>query len=284
VAHSRKLILAFAALLLATATLALAQGTYTQIDYPGALDTYCNGIDTAGDISGYYIDATGGYGFLLSNGTYTSIAHPDSTNTELFGMNDVGEVVGYSSVGFSYNVATQKFTTISFPNAYITFPFAVNDSGTVVGYIEGENNVKLGFQLNSSGRGTSIFLPGALDTETYGITTAGEVVGSAYDRGGPYVNFSFEKGKYKTALPNVQGAIVLGINPAGTALVGYYTLHFPAGFLYQSETITTLQFPDSIQTIANGVNNVGEVVGSFEDSSGNIHGFTWTPPADAAKK
>jgi probable HAF family extracellular repeat protein len=57
-----------------------------------------------------------------------------------------------------------------------------------------------------------------------------------------------------------------------------------AGFMYEKKTLTSLQFPGSNFTQAFGINATGEVAGQFVDSKGNIHGFTWTPPADAAKK
>src|ERR1700674_3268820 len=71
-----------AALLLATAP-ALAQGSYTQIDVPGAVSTVGLGIDTAGDLVGFYGDASGNVdGFLFSGGTYATIDPPGSTITQ----------------------------------------------------------------------------------------------------------------------------------------------------------------------------------------------------------
>jgi hypothetical protein len=74
-----KAVLSLAALLFATAPLALAQGTYTQIDVPGSILTFVSGIDTAGDIVGSYADPTSRrHGFLLSGGVYTTIGLYDS--------------------------------------------------------------------------------------------------------------------------------------------------------------------------------------------------------------
>jgi hypothetical protein len=61
------------AVLLATASLALAQGTYRQIDYPGAADTQVTGIDTAGDLVGFYNASGIDHGLLFNSGTYTTI-------------------------------------------------------------------------------------------------------------------------------------------------------------------------------------------------------------------
>ncbi len=67
--------IAVAAIVLSCAALSLAQGgTYTQFDYPGAMDTSAYGIDQAGDIVGTYVGPDGYlHGFLLSGGIFSSI-------------------------------------------------------------------------------------------------------------------------------------------------------------------------------------------------------------------
>src|SRR5271155_3497411 len=78
----RKAVLSLAVLLLTTAPLALAQGTYTQIDVPGSLETLGYGIDNAGDIVGGYLDSNDSYhGFLLSGGIFTTLDSPGATST-----------------------------------------------------------------------------------------------------------------------------------------------------------------------------------------------------------
>lgn len=86
-------------------------------------------------------------------------------------------------------------------------------------------------------------------------------------------------------IPNAPGAQVYGINPEGTALVGYYqpSSGINAGFVYQNSTLITLQFPGSVETYAMGINSAGEVVGYYAGSD-KYYAFTWTPPADAARK
>ena len=84
-----------AAFLLASAPLALAQGTYTQIDVPGATETAPFGIDAAGDICGEYSDASyNQHGFLLSNGIYTTIDPPGGIGTTADSINNSGQTVG----------------------------------------------------------------------------------------------------------------------------------------------------------------------------------------------
>jgi hypothetical protein len=152
----RKVALSLAVLLLAIAPLALGQGTYTQIDYPGAAGTLAYGIDTAGDISGYYVDAKDVYhGFFLSDGVYTTIDYPDAQGTYIYGMNDEGQVVGFTAgvapnVGFVYNLRTATFTKISYPGSSYMAPTCINNMGNIAGYFASNLVHNQGFELVGS--------------------------------------------------------------------------------------------------------------------------------------
>jgi probable HAF family extracellular repeat protein len=282
-----KSVLYIAVLLLAAAPLALAQGTYTQIDYPGAPDTFVTGIDGAGDIIGYYFTGSGDNGFLLSGGAYTTINYPGSQYESLYGINDLGtQIVGQTNfptlVGFLYDISAQTFTQVNYPGTTHTAPLAINNEGTIVGETE-QGASFLGFELLSSGRGTLIGTPSVTNyTLMTGISESAEVVGYHHNSNDSLTNFSFKQGKYNQIIvPIVQSAIVLGINPVGTALVGQYTpsAGVSLGFLwYRNQAVQTLQFPGSSSTIATGINRAGEVVGYFVDASNVTHGFTWTNP------
>ncbi len=103
----QRLFLCLTLLFLGAARLVAAQGTYTQIDVPGAVGTTLSyGINNSGDLVGAYEDTKGLiHGFLLSGGVYTSIDYPGALQgTQVFGLNGVGQIVGYTSsnpvVGF----------------------------------------------------------------------------------------------------------------------------------------------------------------------------------------
>jgi probable HAF family extracellular repeat protein len=278
----RKAVLSLAVLLIASAPLALAQGTYTQIDVPGELDTDCLGINTAGDIVGTY---AAGYGFLLSGGTYTTIAYPGAESTTPFAINDKGQIVGYaefsdaSHVGFLYSVAAQSFTEIAY-SSQNTVVTGINESGVMTGYYYSGEGSGIGFILDGSAwrfLGSSKY--------PRGITTSGAVAGNVESNGNELFMFTFDKGQYQRIQhPSEEFILLEGVNPAGDSFVGYYiSNNLFYGFLCQNGSFSSLLFPGSNSTNANGINAAGVIVGQFQDASG-IHGFTWTPPADAAKK
>ncbi len=50
--------------------------TFTSIDVPGAQDTFCDGINDAGNVTGFYYNDFGYYdGFLLKDGNFTTLKY-----------------------------------------------------------------------------------------------------------------------------------------------------------------------------------------------------------------
>jgi probable HAF family extracellular repeat protein len=45
------------------------------------------------------------------------------------------------------------------------------------------------------------------------------------------------------------------------------------GFLLDNGSYTTLGVPGSNNTVANGINASGQIVGAYRDAAGNAHGF-----------
>src|SRR5260370_4555226 len=74
----------------------LADGpTFTTIDYPGATPTLAWGINTRGDIVGFYtLPDTSSHGFLWSGNNLTPIDFPGAALTLLWGINTSGDIVG----------------------------------------------------------------------------------------------------------------------------------------------------------------------------------------------
>jgi len=279
-------------LMMAFSSLALAQGTYAQFDVPGSVTTEGVGINTAGDIVGWYYDANyNWHGFLLSGGAYTTIDYPGATYTYLNGINDVGQIVGFHDYGdgFTYDIQAQTFTNLNDPHGTRTYAYCINNAGMVGGNstYEGYGYSK-GFFFNGSTY-ANIAPENSLHVNVTGITASGEVVGSILGNV-MYRYFKWSTGKYEPlGIPTVgadEGALN-GVNPQGTAVVGYYkpSTQVTAGFLYQNEILTTLEYPGAPKsTWAFGINSAGVVVGAFTDANNVTHGYTWTPDAPANHK
>nr|MBA3916251.1 hypothetical protein [Terriglobales bacterium] len=94
-------------ILIFLAPLAVAQGgTYTQIDYPAAMDTDAFAINQSGDIVGVYFDFEGyEHGFFLEGGVFTSIDYDSPFSyTSASGINDLGQVVGMRQATASFTI------------------------------------------------------------------------------------------------------------------------------------------------------------------------------------
>lgn len=282
--------LTFAVLLLiGSVPLALAQGTYTQIDYPGASNTSLAGIDNAGEIVGSFVGTTGRYqpSFVLSGGVYSKIAYPGVGITIVRSINDAGQVVGYtvsdgnqSIEGFIYDIATATFATVSYPGQGAegrTYPYFINDSGTIVGWFSDPKS-SFAFQLTGSTY-TAVLPPNAHYSYPFGLTSSGEIFGITKTE-----CFTFLDGEYKghpCLIYHDSYLTIADVSPSGTAFVGTAAEEGSGqtyAFVSQDGEFSVLNFPGSSITVATGVNDSGEVVGWF-NSNEQTHGFIWTPPA-----
>src|SRR5437016_3143929 len=106
-------------------------------DFPGAIFTTPRGVNTAGDIVGFYATPTGvRHGFLLRGGSFTTIDPPGSLGTLAWGINDQGDIVGeyvfeFATHGFLLSGGT--FTTIDHLGSGGLHLFGINGKGDVVG-------------------------------------------------------------------------------------------------------------------------------------------------------
>ena len=278
-----------AALMIAFVPLASAQGTFTQIDYPGAVETSCIAINSAGDTVGFFKDTDSNtHGFLLSSGTFTQLDVPGASSTQAFGINDLGQIVGFNGTGsFSYDIATQTFSPIVHPGpGTATVAFGINNRGTIVGYIKNlGSSTEDGFKLKGT-KYTKIDYPqsGVKATYLLNISNSGVIIGwVATDNN--LESFWYAQKQFKIVnIPGAFSPLALGINDQ-KALVGtYFDGTQESGWLYEKGNFQTLNPPGSVLTYAYSINNSGEVTGYFDDADGLAHGFTWTPAADAAKK
>ena len=278
-----------AAIGLAPPTQAIAAGySFTTITDPAATGaTNPSGINDAGQIVGYYYDATGPHGFIDQNGSFRTIDDPAATaGTLVFGINNQGDVVGcYNDSngtchGFVYSRNVFANVVVSGVSSD-TSVRGINDSGQSVGntYTNGYN----GF-LDSNNAFTVIADPAAnttLGTTPEGINDSGVVVGYYNEiAAGKFVYRGFVEtnGRFSDLdAPAASGfTAAYGINAAGQ-IVGYYSdgtsYH---GFLDTNGSFTIINAPSATGTDALGINSAGQIVGAYTDAIGS-HGFVATP-------
>jgi probable HAF family extracellular repeat protein len=84
-----------------------AGGSYTSVQFPGAVITAPNGISPSGNIIvGTFFDTLSGgdgnaHGFIYADGAFQMVDYPGALQTFIYGVNDQGQVVGQYHDGFT---------------------------------------------------------------------------------------------------------------------------------------------------------------------------------------
>jgi len=217
-------------------------------------------------------------GFLDANGTFSRIDVPGApSDTFPRDINNAGQIVGYNCLGeggachkvHGFLDVGGTFTTIDVPGAPFTFPNGINNSGQIVGTAIASGIGTVGF-LYAGGTFSLIAVPGASETAAFGINDAGQIVGSffALDANTGFQRehaFLYSGGTFTTI--EIPDDHAVGINNAGQ-IIGI------RGLLDVNGTFTNIAVPGASPTFLYGINNTGQIVGSFEDSSG-VHGFVY---------
>jgi hypothetical protein len=267
--------------------------TFQTLQYPGAVQTYAQGINASGVVVGYYLDTSGSaHGFYYSAGTYAAIEYPNSSDTWVYGIDSNKAVVGAAHIvrgTVPVTVAFVKqpggsFSQFSAAGKLLTVGQALNNSGTIIGYLQkGEQSsaVYSGFEQQSSGT-TTIAVSGQADTWAMSINDAGAIAGYAgtgivYTD--PVVGFVLSGSQTTTySYPGALQTYFTGINNKNQ-IVGYYANSDGSknGFTFAGNVFTAFSNPAGIATFPQGINASGAVVGYFCLSDSSTAGFIATP-------
>jgi hypothetical protein len=162
-----------------------------------------------------------------------------------------------------YELQGGNFTAFSYPGAITTSAQGINNSGDIAGYYF-DGTASHGF-IMSGGTFTSFDLPGFYNVT--GINDADRVVGNSYD-GSNYHGFVKDGGTITSIdFPGAISTTVTGINHSGLIVGSYWNGSRMNGFTDSGGTFTSLSY-GGFSTFADGVNNVGDVMGTFD-----THGF-----------
>jgi probable HAF family extracellular repeat protein len=269
--------------------------------YPGGVEDgihgSATGIDNAGDVVGIYLKAKVYTGYeRLADGTFSSLSDPGTFATEAVGVNSSGMTIvgnicikeecmnktggnppvqrkGCTCKNYAgFLLKDDAFTQYEFKKVPNTFINGINDNGTIVGYYV-PKSTEVGF----IGNGNTISYKGA-PTSLNCINDSGTIVGTS-------TAGAFEAdttGKILRALkyPGASSTSANGINKAGT-VVGTFVNSKGAshGFLYTKGKYTLLPDPrDAISGVSyGGINNSGQLSGSYLDKNNDLWGFVATP-------
>jgi uncharacterized membrane protein len=179
-----------------------SNGTYTTLDYPGAIATYPSSINDAGWIVGSWKDSSdGSHCFLYKAGTFTSFDGPGEVGqSACYGINGQGEIVGSFSDGESFiddaesgdPGISSNFTTMQQPGTSSTQIIGINNNGVMTGFGYVDNSgIPQGFFLNA-GTFTDLPIPGAGESQGWGLNDDAQVVGYYADQFGDEYGFILE--------------------------------------------------------------------------------------------
>jgi probable HAF family extracellular repeat protein len=227
---------------------------FIDVAIPGSPWTELVGINDHGVAVGDYVDDLGNWWDFVRNPDGTIELLPPVVpgaqgNEEGIGINNEGTIVGTYRLSAppagSYGIAGSSgfifkdgvYSTFNYPNAIGTHPTGINDHGDIVGIFRDANNVRHGFLLKD-GSFSSIDVPVAI----------GGTIGGTYGE---------------------------GINNAGEVVGRYLDSNsVQHGFVLSKGVYTTLDFPGASDSVAFGLNDRGQIVGTYNGGTG---GFIATP-------
>ncbi len=270
-----------------------------------AAATAASGLLTAGAVA---LAGSAGAATVGSHGTsyrFQTIDNPrDLTFNQLLGINDEGVIAGYFGSGAQghpnkgYVIPPfnrHYFSNENFPGSVQTQVTGLNNRGVTVGFwstmnTASMNNNNFGFVDVDGHFRTADFPTGDPASppvdQLLGVNDNDIAVGFYTDGQGNNHGYEYNinTGRYSTVTdPSAPGdsLTAAAINDLGQ-VAGVYVngAGVTDGFLKAHGQFISLSVPGASSTMALGVNNYDEVVGTYTVGSGSsavMHGFTWTP-------
>ncbi len=243
----------------------------------------------AGTASHHAAAAAPGYSFsALDN-------QNDPTFNQLLGINSHNVIAGYFGVGSNASpnkgylldppYAQSNYVNENYPGSFQTQVIALNNKGDTAGFWASKAGANNGF-VEWNGSFETLNDPslphtkGAVD-QLLGINDSGVAVGFYNAKGNSHPYEVNQATRVYTPI-KVSGAVsaqATGINNLGD-IVGWATdaSNNTFGWIMKNGHVSTYQYPGGSDTMAFGVNDHDEIVGTYLDGSGVQHGFTLKDP------
>ncbi|HEV3091766.1 MAG TPA: hypothetical protein VGX91_10065 [Candidatus Cybelea sp.] len=224
----------------------------------------------------------------------------DPTFNQLLGINNKGKIAGYFGMGIpghpnkGYTLLAPygqgNYVNENFPGSAQTQVTAINNHGDTAGFWVNNKNLNFGF-IEWNGVFTSYKDPETRNgkvNQILGVNDSGTAVGFYVDAKGNSHGFTLDQatGKFQAVKPPGGGVSVsvTAINDAGD-LTGFFTTASKQtyAFLRKGNHFSTFGFPGGSNTQPLGINSGDQIVGSYDDGAGVMHGFLLSRPLSHAK-
>ena len=290
---------------IAAAIPAQAAWKYTIIDYPGATQTQVFGLNNSGEAVGQAVVGTTTINFAYNSkkGTFTVLPNvPGAAITGAFAISSAGVIAGSAGDGSNNRgIILDKgaFSFFSAPGWAYTEARAISNNGRLITGFAADSTLSnyVGLIYDVEDNSFTKFLPSTF-TIAQGINSQKQTVGNvqldanvAYP-GAPAGAYGFFRPPNgDIVFFTVNGALVnrpRGINNSGLVTGFYNITGAQRGFVarvaaspaYQALTVPgddLLDVPGASGTVPEGINESGEISGTWFDAAGNTHGFFATP-------
>ena len=227
---------------------------------------------------------------------FQTVDDPNSNTNEVTGINQRGKIVGTYGAGSASNISQSyssdppyvKFRKMNYPGAEGTNATSLSTKSLIAGYVTNPsslNGVWAFIRTNGIWSLLKDRKQGDGDnavTKLLGVNNAEYAVGYYTNSSG--VEIPFEVNLVTENFDNLQppgakSAEATGISSRGN-VCGTEVLDDKSseGFYLQKGTYYTFKYTGAVNTWAFGINPNDQIVGQYEDASGNLHGFILTYP------
>ena len=215
----------------------------------------------------------------------------DRTFNQLLGVNDCGNIVGYygsgadaahPNKGFSVNAPYNRhaFMDENYPRSAQTQVVGENNDGTTVGFYVDHDGNNYGF-VHRDGKWDRVEFPGTTSRPSFnqllGVNEHGIAAGFWNDDRGNSHGYLYNTwNEHFTAIElpvHADSVTVTGVNDRGQAVGFYKDGKNTHGFISSDHSFKTLRLGDDSNTQVLGINEDGDVVGSYVGHHGTTHGF-----------
>ena len=272
------------------------------VEFPDALETYADFVNSQGGMVGSYVDADGIYNAYVrvADGDFVSLKLTTEAKQEYFfvhGINDdrvvVARAKSVDAPPFTYvGLFPEELQVLKFPGSVSTEGYNINQDGSVVGHYDTADGRRHGFIARPISDTATPVVPPTLFHYTFetidvpGVdflaltasSDAEDYAGNARSADGEkIVGFTLIDGVFTTYdFPGSKNTYFYALGNDGQA-AGHYedSNGLYHGVVLQDGELRPYDFPDAVQTQIFGISDAtGALTGNFIDASGVRRGFS----------